>query len=100
MQPNADRLTLSRSCSLSFSDGFTLFVTHARADAKYSWFWVWVNANCVDTMNEATCERCDDFSLTNCQADEVACYSNVYSDTCAYDLCREGVLSYIIELVE
>eukprot|EP01041_Mallomonas_annulata_P012024 gene12024-25192_t len=67
-------------------------------DAKYNWFWLWINSNCVENMGETLCQKCDIFSITNCQADELACYENKYGDTCAYDLCRIGILKPVTYL--
>lgn len=70
--------------------------TSSCADAKYLFFWSFVDDHCRGAVDSASCLGCGDYSITMCVADEYSCL--VLGDTakCAYELCRGGVLSYLI----
>ena len=69
-----------------------------KLDAKFSWFWSWVNDNCPMFMNQLHCQRCNSASTTMCSADEATCYSKQYAavTACPYDICRYNILSFLI----
>jgi len=78
---------------------FFFSATLTCTDSKYTFFWSWVNDHCPEEMSQENCMGCDDYSITYCPADENSCYSGdgeENNDTCAYELCRTGVLSYLI----
>lgn len=72
------------------------------------WFWSFIDNWCPESIQEGSCARCGDFWITTCYADETACYSDydvtvvgggdstTPNRTCPYEICRDGVLSYII----
>lgn len=68
-------------------------------DPKFAWFWSWINSNCPqDYISQLWCERCDDYSVTLCYADEKTCLApgdNGVS-ACPYEICRVGVVSYFV----
>jgi hypothetical protein len=44
---------------------------------------------------------CGDYSVTVCPANENLCFSELGGiDQCPYELCREGVLDYMISYLE
>jgi len=67
----------------------------------YNWFWNFVNKRCSKfntNMSQLSCQRCEDYSVTSCAADEKACYegnSALQDIACPYQACRSGVLEYI-----
>lgn len=85
---------------------FFFSATTTCTDAKFIFFWSWVNDHCDDVLTQDTCMGCADYSITLCQADEDSCLlgtelmesgGNGDVSHCAYELCRRGVLQYLIE---
>jgi len=68
---------------------------------KYEWFWSFVQARCksiTPNLSQLACQRCDDYSVTNCAGDQRTCNNNQdYTNVaCPYNVCREGLLQYIL----
>jgi hypothetical protein len=61
-------------------------------------FWSWIDDHCPEGMGSERCISCGSYSVTSCQADEVACDESPdqAGPHCAYELCRDGVLDYLI----
>ena len=67
-------------------------------DAKYKWFWSWIEDHCADGLHADRCRSCGDFSATTCLADLQTCYTSEdeAGPTCPYEICRENTLTFII----
>jgi len=69
---------------------------------KYEWFWSFVQKRCnsiTPNLNQLACQRCDDYSVTNCAGDQRTCLSTNQDYTniaCPYNICREGLLDYLL----
>lgn len=66
---------------------------------KYEWFWSFINTRCAaldENMSQVTCQRCDDYSVTVCTADNKSCYDG-RDEACPYQACRAGILQFILD---
>jgi hypothetical protein len=73
------------------------------------WFWEFVGKYCPSTLHFESCASCSDNWITTCIADQVACdasydvtqpfggVAGVPHKTCPYDLCRDGIIDFIID---
>lgn len=80
-----------------FCDHFLiLFHVSLSIASLYTWFWTWVNSNCPSTLSQSSCQGCNDYSLTFCEAYEGYCNENNYSNNqyCPYTICRAGISHY------
>ena len=97
--------TLESSTANRFNQ-FFFSATTTCTDAKFIFFWSWVNDHCDDVLTQNSCMGCADYSITACWADEHTCLVGTELveaggdgdlSNCAYELCRRGVLQYLIE---
>ena len=71
-------------------------------DARYSFFWPWINSACDAAINQATCQKCADYSPVSCVADSSECPTDGNGNNdptnigCPYTYCREGVLTLLV----
>ena len=66
--------------------------------AHYQWFWTLIDNNCnTNELSQTLCNRCDDYSVTACYADETTCDASGGTDgpTCPYTICRQQILNYL-----
>lgn len=69
---------------------------------KYSWFWVFVENYCPNTMGQRDCERCASYSVSFCIADENTCYGTSPAGenfACPFHLCRQQTLQFVYDLI-
>lgn len=76
---------------------FFFSATTTCTDAKFIFFWSWVDDHCDGVLTQESCMGCGDYSITLCRADEDACFGDGDNSKCAYELCRSGVLEYMIK---
>jgi len=73
-------------------------------DLNYEWLWLFTNHHCPLNMNQLSCEGCNDYSATICDANMQTCIANGQLDptnqACAYNACRAGILNYITSSYE
>lgn len=91
------------SLETSVADRFNQFffsATTTCTDAKFIFFWSWVNDHCEGVVTQDSCMGCADYSITMCVADQDSCLLGAEGgdlSKCPYELCRRGVLQYLIE---
>ena len=72
------------------------------ADARYAFFWPWINSYCEAAINQATCQKCADYSPVSCVADSDVCSTSGDGNTnptnvaCPYTYCRQSVLNFLV----
>jgi hypothetical protein len=88
----------------SVADRFNQFffsATTTCTDAKFVFFWSWVDDHCAGAVTQEACMGCADYSVTMCAADQDTCLLGEAAGgdlaACPYELCRRGVLQYLIE---
>lgn len=68
-------------------------------DLKYTWFWTFVDGYCNNpNMMQINCLKCNDYSVTACDADAQTCYkggATYQIAACPYNACRKGILTFI-----
>lgn len=87
------------SLETSVADRFNQFffsATTTCTDPKFIFFWSWVDDHCEGVITQESCMGCGDYSITMCTADEELCFGQGDISKCPYDLCRSGVLEYLI----
>lgn len=68
----------------------------SRCHSHDLWFWKLVNSHCPNKIDQLACQKCYEYSITTCFADEQQCDSGGLSSTaCAYTACRYEVLEFI-----
>lgn len=95
------------SLESKFAEKFDAFFFGAQSECgtlRYAWFWSFINKRCTKynaNMSQLLCQRCDDYSVTMCDADVYTCYNSemtsAYNFACPYNACREGVLEFVID---
>mgnify|MGYP003385431247 FL=1 len=72
------------------------------------WFWDFVAENCPSSIGEDNCAACTSNWMTTCTAHENSCFADydvtaegggsatVPHQTCPYEICRAGIISFII----
>mmetsp|Transcript_16061 Transcript_16061/g.26945 ORF Transcript_16061/g.26945 Transcript_16061/m.26945 type:complete len:282 (-) Transcript_16061:2515-3360(-) len=91
------------SLEASVADRFNQFffsATTTCTDAKFIFFWSWVDDHCEGVVTQNACMGCGDYSITMCAADQDSCVlGEEVGDLsrCPYQLCRRGVLQYLIK---
>ena len=74
-------------------------------DLKYTWFWSFTNSVCGSynvNMQEINCLKCNDYSVSACDADAQTCYTtgaSYKSVACPYNVCRKGILDFIYKML-
>jgi hypothetical protein len=75
-------------------------------------FWDFVLENCPDSIDESHCSACTSNWLTTCAAHENSCTADydvtvvgggsesVPHQTCPYEICRTGIISFVIEQMD
>ena len=87
----------------SVADRFNQFffsATTTCVDAKFIFFWSWVDDHCGGVITQEDCMGCADYSITMCTADQDTCLLGAEVgdvSKCPYELCRRGVLQYLIK---
>lgn len=77
---------------------FFFSATTTCTDAKFILFWSWVDDHCEGVVTQDTCMGCADYSVTMCVADQDSCLADDGNlSHCPYELCRLGVLEYLIQ---
>lgn len=87
----------------SFSNRFNSFyfaAAQACGDKKFDWFWGFINDHCGPEMSQLNCEECAGNPLTRCQPSYNGCIVNGDELTCPYDICRSGVIDYLIHKIK
>lgn len=88
------------SLEMSVVDRFNQFffsATTTCTDAKFVFFWSWIDDHCDGVLTQDSCMGCGDYSITLCAADQESCFAQDDITKCPYYLCRRGVLEYLIE---
>lgn len=91
------------SLEASVADRFNQFffsATTTCTDAKFIFFWSWVDDHCEGVVTQDACMGCGDYSITMCAADQDSCVLGEEAGDlshCPYELCRRGVLQYLIK---
>jgi hypothetical protein len=91
------------SLESSVADRFNQFFFSAATtctDPKFIFFWSWVDDHCQGVVSQSDCMACADYSVTMCAAHQDSCLLGAGAgdlSRCAYELCRRGVLQYLIE---
>ena len=95
------------SLESKFAEKFDAFFFGAQSECgtlRYAWFWAFINKRCSKynaNMTQLLCMRCDDASVTMCDADVYTCYNSEMTSAnnyaCPYNACREGVLEFVID---
>lgn len=94
------------SLETTFAEKFNAFFFAAQLspfcpDLKYTWFWTIIDKVCGSynvNMSESSCLRCNDYSVSQCDADAEHCYktgATYLSVACPYNACRKGLLNLI-----
>jgi hypothetical protein len=103
--PSQDDPEMS-SLELKIAEKFDAFFFGAASQCgtiKYAWFWGFINTRCAiydDNMSQEACQKCDDYSVTECLADPRQCYTVGETSTnsgCPYIACRRGILQFILD---
>lgn len=93
------------SLELKIAEKFDAFFFGAQSScnsATYQWFWSIVDKRCAaynPNMSQLACQRCGDYSVTQCAADAKSCYTDpaLQGVACPYQACRQGALSFIVD---
>lgn len=90
----------------TFAEKFNAFFFAAQLspfcpDLKYVWFWTFVDKYCNNiNMMQINCLKCNDYSVTACDADAQSCIqggATYLTAACPYNACRKGLLNFIYE---
>jgi hypothetical protein len=93
------------SLETTVADRFNQFffsATTTCTDAKFIFFWSWVDDHCEGVITQESCMGCADYSITMCTADQDTCLLGTEVgdvSKCPYELCRRGVLQYLIKFM-
>lgn len=88
---------------------FFFSATSTCTDPKFIFFWGWINDHCEDVVTQDDCMGCADYSITMCRANEELCVQGTEQidnglegdlSKCPYELCRRGVLQFLIEYMK
>lgn len=91
------------SIESSVADRFNQFffsATTTCTDAKFIFFWSWIDDHCEGVLTQQDCMGCADYSITMCTADQDTCLLGEKAgdvSKCPYELCRQGVLQYLLK---
>ncbi len=100
-QENVPMTSLEMKIAEKF-DAFFFGAQSACNSATYQWFWSIVDKRCAvynPNMSQLACQRCGDYSVTQCAADTKACYTDpsLQAIACPYQACRKGALSFVVD---
>lgn len=73
--------------------------TQACKNNQLEWFWRVVGHRCPASMNEDSCRTCIDGRVQQCSANQMACLTQPGVTACPYDICRVGILSFLLERI-
>lgn len=88
---------------LTVAAKFNLFFFGASSicdSTAYQWFWDIVNQNCPPNyLSQVLCQKCADYSITGCFADELICNDSggMFGEACPYSLCRAGIINFFLK---
>jgi hypothetical protein len=90
--------------SSKFNEFF--FAATESCSGAYNWFWNWVQNRCPVSLEEVPCKIAsgcvNNPNSLQCAADKSVCYQNSvanYIQSCPYEICRQGALSFFVEII-